>query len=50
MHKKNIAKWLNKLIEDEIEKCEKFCKENCHGIYEVSARFSNGETWYRKVG
>lgn len=49
MHKKNIEKWLTKIIENEEEICEKFCKENCEDVYVVSARFSNGETWYSKV-
>lgn len=50
IQKKNIRKWIEKRINTHIENCEKFCKENCEIELEVSARFSNGETWYRKVG
>ena len=50
MQKKNIEKWLEKAINETIEKCEKICKENCEDHLAVSARFSNGETWYTKVG
>jgi len=50
MHKENIRKWLTKLITAEIEKCEKFCKDNAEDELAVYARFSNGETWYTKVG
>lgn len=50
MQKNNNRKWIEKRIENEIEICEKFCKENCEMELCVSARFSNGETWYSKVG
>lgn len=50
MHKANIRKWVEGLLNAEIEKCEKFCKDNCEMELCVSARFSNGETWYDKVG
>lgn len=50
IQKKNIRKWIEKRINTHIDNCEKFCKENCEIELEVSARFSNGETWYRKVG
>jgi hypothetical protein len=48
--RKNIRKWIEKRINTHIENCEKFCKENCDMELYVSARFSNGETWYSKVG
>ena len=50
IQKKNIRKWIEKRINTYIENCEKFCKENCEMELAVSARFSNGETWYTKVG
>lgn len=50
IQKKNIRKWIEKRINTYIENCEKFCKENCEMELCVSARFSNGETWYSKVG
>lgn len=50
IQKKNIRKWIDKRISTHIESCEKFCKENCEMELCVSARFSNGETWYSKVG
>lgn len=50
MQRNNIKKWLEKAIDDMIEKCETICKENCQDHLGVSARFSNGETWYHKVG
>jgi hypothetical protein len=50
IQKKNIRKWIERRIDNEIEKCEKFCKESSEMELCVSARFSNGETWYRKVG
>lgn len=50
IQKKNIRKWIEKRVEDEIEKCESFCKERCDCQLAVRARFSNGETWYTKVG
>ena len=50
IQKKNIRKWIEKRINMHIENCEKFCKENCEMELAVSARFSNGETWYSKVG
>lgn len=46
----NIKKWIENRIQEEIDKCEKFCRENCDNTYNVYARFSNGETWYVKVG
>lgn len=50
IQKKNIRKWIEKRINTHIENCEKFCKENCEMELCVSAIFSNGETWYSKVG
>ncbi len=50
MQKKNIRKWIEDRLEKEIEKCENFCKANCEMELCVSVRFSNGETWYSKVG
>ena len=50
IQKKNIRKWIEKRIEKEIQKCEEFCKANSDVELCVSARFSNGETWYDKVG
>ncbi len=50
IQKENIRKWIMKRIANEVEKCEKFCKESCETELEVYARFSNGETWYTKVG
>ena len=50
LQQKNIRKWIEKRINTHIENCEKFCKENCDMELYVSARFSNGETWYSKVG
>lgn len=50
LQQKNIRKWIEKRINTHIENCEKFCKENCEMELAVSARFSNGETWYSKVG
>lgn len=50
IQKENIRKWIMKRIANEVEKCEKFCKESCETELVVSARFSNGETWYTKVG
>lgn len=50
MHRKNIDKWLTNRILAEIEKCEQFCKEMCEVELGVAARFSNGETWYTRVG
>ena len=50
IQKENIRKWIEKRINTHIENCEKFCKENCEMELAVSARFSNGETWYSKVG
>ena len=50
MQKNNIRKWIEKRVENEIQNCEDFCKANCQMELRVSARFSNGETWYSKVG
>lgn len=50
MQEKNIRKWIEKRIDTHIENCEKFCKDVCEMELAVSARFSNGETWYTKVG
>lgn len=47
---KNIRKWITKRINDEIEKCETFCKSVCDCELSVFGRFSNGETLYTKVG
>lgn len=50
LQEKNIRKWLKALLEKEVEKCEKFCKQSCEMELCVSERFSNGETWYTRVG
>ena len=50
IQKKNIRRWLEKHLENEIQKCEDFCKENCEVQLAALARFSNGETMYTKVG
>lgn len=50
IQKKNIRRWLKKHLENEIQKCEDFCKENCEVQLAVLARFGNGETMYTKVG
>ena len=50
MQKKNIRKWIEKRIDEMVERCEKFCKENCETELCVIAIFSNGETIYAKVG
>lgn len=50
IQRENIRKWIEKRVDDEIEKCESFCKESCDCQLAVRARFSNGETWYTKVG
>ena len=50
MHRNNIEKWFTDHLSAEIEKCEAFCKKICDVQMKVAARFSNGETWYTKVG
>ena len=50
IQKKNIRKWIEGEVSKHIDMCEYFCKENCDVELCVSARFSNGETWYSKVG
>lgn len=50
IQKKNIRKWIENRVENEIQKCEDFCKEQCETELAVYARFSNGETMYTKVG
>jgi len=50
MQKNNIRKWIESRVENEIQKCEDFCKDKCDMELVVRARFSNGETWYSKVG
>lgn len=49
MHKENIRKWITDRLEKEIDKCENFCKSNSEIELVVSARFGNGETWYKRV-
>ena len=49
MHKNNIHKWLTKVVENEVNKCEKFCKDQCEHQYVVVGRFSNGECVYERV-
>lgn len=49
MQKKNIVKkTLDRICEVGL-KADEFCRRNCTGVYGVSARFSNGETWYTKI-
>ena len=50
MQKKNIIKKALDRIREVGFKADEFCRKNCTGEYAVSARFSNGETWYKKVG
>lgn len=49
MQKKNIVKKALARIEEVGLKADEFCKRMCTGVYAVSARFSNGETWYTKI-
>ena len=49
MQKKNIVKKALERIREVGLKVDDFCKQNCTGVYGVSARFSNGETWYTKI-
>lgn len=49
MQKKNIIKKALDRIREVGLKADEFCRSNCTGVYAVSARFSNGETWYTKI-
>ena len=46
---KNAANRLEAMSEELIENVEKILKANCTHVLQVSARFSNGETWYSEV-
>lgn len=46
---KNASNRLEAMSEELVENVEKILKENCTNILQVSARFSNGETWYSEV-
>ena len=46
---KNASNRLEAMSEELIGNVEKILKENCTHILRVSARFSNGETWYSEV-
>lgn len=50
MQLKNIVKKMLDKIREVGLKADEFCKSVCTGVYAVSARFSNGETWYTKIG
>lgn len=50
IQRKNIRKWVLNAIEKEMELADRICKDNSEVELAVSARFSNGETWYEKVG
>lgn len=49
MQKKNIIKKALDRIREVGLKADEFCRKNCTGVYGISARFSNGETWYTKI-
>lgn len=49
MQKKNIIKKALDRIQEVGLKADEFCRKNCTGVYGISARFSNGETWYTKI-
>ena len=46
---KNASKRLESMCDKLVENVEKILKENCTHVLQVSARFSNGETWYSEV-
>ena len=46
---RNAATRIENISYDLVENVEKILKENCTHILQVSARFSNGETWYSEV-
>ena len=46
---KNASNRLSALHDRVVSDVEKILKENCTHILQVSARFSNGETWYSEV-
>lgn len=46
---KNAANRLEAMSDELIENVEKILKANCTHVLQVSARFSNGETWYSEV-
>ena len=46
---KNAVKRLENISNELIEKVEKILKDNCTHVLQVSAIFSNGETWYSEV-
>lgn len=49
MQKKNIIEKALARIDEVGLKADEFCRRMCTGEYAVSARFSNGETWYTKI-
>lgn len=46
---RNASNRLEAMSEELVENVEKILKENCTHVLQVSARFSNGETWYSEV-
>ena len=46
---KNAVKRLENISVELVENVEKILKDNCTHVLQVSARFSNGETWYSEV-
>ena len=46
---RNAAKRLEAMSNELVENVEKILWENCTKVLQVSARFSNGETWYSEV-
>ena len=46
---RNASKRLEIISNELIENVEKILKENCTHFLQVSARFSNGETWYSEI-
>lgn len=49
MNEKKVRAKVKSLIEEETAKLNEFCKRHTEVELAVSARFSNGETWYSKV-
>lgn len=48
-NEKRFRKTLAKFIDEIVEECEKFCKDNCNSTYVQIGRASNGEGFYEKV-
>lgn len=46
---KNASNRLEAMRSELVENVEKILKENCTHVLQVSARFSNGETWYSEI-